>query len=340
MLTVAEVDGTIKFLAVVEVARVRAIGFSEFGGPEVFKVLELEEPHAGEGEVRIRVHAAAVNPSDSVSRSGAGLAIWRYYDPQFQYPPPPYIVGWDIAGTVDEIGPGTASDLAMGDRAIAITTPMSERAGYAEYVVVPIESVVPAPKNVDDVAACTLPMSGLTARLALDTLALPGSATIAVTGAAGTVGGYVVQLAKADGLRVVADAAPADEALVKELGADWVVPRGDEVAQHIRAVVSDGVDALVDGALQGDVVAGAVRDGGVVVAARPHFGPTDRGVGWRQIFVMDYQRDRARLDQLRREVESGALTLRVGGTYPAEQAEQAHRRMEAGGVRGRLVLTF
>ena len=62
----------------------RVIGFSEFGGPEVLKVLELEEPHAGEGEVRIRVHAAAVNPSDSVSRSGAGLAIWRYYDPQFQ----------------------------------------------------------------------------------------------------------------------------------------------------------------------------------------------------------------------------------------------------------------
>jgi NADPH:quinone reductase-like Zn-dependent oxidoreductase len=112
------------------------------------------------------------------------------------------------------------------------------------------------------------------------------------------------------------------------------------VAQHIRAVISDGVDALVDGALQGDVVAGAVRDGGIVVAARPHFGPTDRGVSWRQIFVMDYQRDQARLDQLRRQVESGALTLRVGGTYPAEQAELAHRRMEAGGVRGRLVLTF
>jgi NADPH:quinone reductase-like Zn-dependent oxidoreductase len=207
--------------------------------------------------------------------------------------------------------------------------------------VAPIESVVPAPNNVDDAAACTLPMSGLTARLALDTLALPAGATVAVTGAAGTVGGYVVQLAKADGLRVVADAAPADEALVKELGADWVVPRGDDVAQHIRAVVSDGVDGLVDAALQGDVVAGAVRDGGTVVAVRPHVGPTDRGVSWRQIYVgTSYQRDRARLDQLRRQVESGALTLRVADTYPADRAEQAHRRMEAGGVRGRLVLTF
>jgi NADPH:quinone reductase-like Zn-dependent oxidoreductase len=323
-----------------EVARVRAIGFTEFGGPEVLKVIELEEPHAGEGEVRIRARAAAVNPSDSVSRSGAGLAIWQQYDPQFEYPPPPYLVGWDIAGIVDEIGPGTDTDLAIGDRAIAITTPMSERAGYAEYVVAPIESVVPAPKNVDDVTACTLPMSGLTARLALDTLALPAGATVAVTGAAGTIGGYVVQLAKVDGLRVVADAAPADETLVKELGADWVVPRGDDVAHHIRAVISDGVDALVDSALQGDVVAAAVRDRGSVVALRPHIGPTDRGISWRQVFIMDYQRDRARLDQLRRQVESGALTLRVAGTYPAEQAEQAHRRMEAGGVRGRLVLTF
>ncbi|HEY1972779.1 MAG TPA: NADP-dependent oxidoreductase [Pseudonocardia sp.] len=318
----------------------RAIGFSEFGGPEVLRVLELDQPHVGAGEVRIRVHASAVSPSDSVSRSGAALALIRQFDPSFDYPAPPYIVGWDIAGFIDEIGPDTTTDLTIGDRVIAITTPMTLRGGYCEYVVVPAESAVPAPANADNVAACTLPMNGLTARLALDKLALSPGATVAVTGAAGTFGGYAVQLAKADGLRVVADAAPADEALVKELGADLVVPRGEDVAKHIRAVVGDGVDALVDGAVQDDAVADAVRDGGAVVTVRNHVGSTDRGLRWIPIFVTDYQRDRDRLNRLGNQVETGQLTLRVAGTYPWDQAEQAHRRLEAGGVRGRLVLTF
>src|SRR5258707_8423280 len=96
-------------------------------------------------------------------------------------------------------------------------------------------------------------MGGLAAGKAVDPRPLPAGATIAVTGAAGIIGGFVVQLAKADGLRVVADAAPADETWVKELGPDWVVPRGDDVAKHIRALISDGGDAVVDCAMQKDV---------------------------------------------------------------------------------------
>ena len=318
----------------------RAIGFTEFGGPEVFEVLELDEPHAAEGEVRIQVRAAAVNPSDVASRSGALLARMSQYLPDFQYPPPPYIVGWDVAGVIDEIGPGAQTDLAVGDRVVAIASPMAGDGGYVERLVVPVESVVPAPTNVDEAAAATLPMNGLTARLALDKLALAPGATVAVTGAAGVLGGYVIQLAKADGLRVIADAAPADEALVAQLGADTVVARGAEVATHIRAVAPSGVDALVDCAVQDDAVIDAVADGGAIVTVRTHSGPTERGISWHPIYVGEYQRDRARLDQLRRQVESGVLTLRVADTYPAEQATQAHRRLEAGGVRGRLVLTF
>lgn len=318
----------------------RAIGFRDFGSPEVFEVLELDEPHAGPGEVRIRVRAAAVNPSDAVSRSGEAKALMLSMDPEFRYPPPPWVVGWDVAGEVDEIGPGTETDLAVGDRAVGVVSPMTLRGAYVEYLVVPAESAVPAPADVDDAAASTLPMNGLTARMALDKLALPAGATLAVTGAAGALGGYVIQLAKVDGLRVVADASEADEALVRELGADVVVRRGEDVAKHIREVAPDGVDALVDGAVQDEAVLAAVRDGGAIVTVRLYAGSSERGITWLPVFVGEYLRERDKLDGLCRQVEQGALTPRVAATYPAEQAAEAHRRMQAGGVRGRLVLTF
>jgi NADPH:quinone reductase-like Zn-dependent oxidoreductase len=316
----------------------RAIGFTEFGGPEVFRELRLDELHAGPGEVRIRIRAAAVNPSDSLTRSGRTKQLLAEQVPDLAYPPPPYVVGWDIAGVIDEVGPDTAGDCAVGDRVCAVT-PMG-LGGYAEHAVVSARSAVPAPANADDAAACTLPMNGLTARVAVDRLGLPAGATVAVTGAAGTLGGYVVQLAKADGLRVVADASEADEALVRSLGADEIVRRGDDVAKRIRQVCPDGVDGLVDCAVQDDLVLDAVRDGGAIATVRFFAGSTERDITWHPVFVGEHVTDQARLDHLRQQVEDGALTLRVAETFPAEQAAEAHRRLEAGGVRGRLVLTF
>jgi NADPH:quinone reductase-like Zn-dependent oxidoreductase len=150
----------------------------------------------------------------------------------------------------------------------------------------------------------------------------------------------MVQLAKVDGLRVVADAADRDEELVRGLGADIVVPRGDDIAEQIRKVVPEGVDAVADGAIQHTLVLAAVRDGGAVAAVRPFQGETERGIGIRSVMVSRYAREQGRLDDLRRLVEDGALTLRVAGTFPAEEAPEAHRLLEAGGVRGRLVITF
>lgn len=319
---------------------VRAVGFTEFGGPEVLRVLELDEPHAGEGQVRIKVSAAAVSPSDTMSRSGAVVEVMRKVDPDYQVPPPPYVVGWDVAGVVDEIGRGTETDLEVGDRVVGTANPIAMRGAYVEYLVAPTGSVAPAPTSVDDVAASTLPMNGLTARLGLDKLALPAGATIAVTGAAGTYGGYSVELAKADGLRVIADASEADEELVRKLGADVVVRRGPDVAERIREVAPDGVDAVLDGAVLDDAVLDAVRDGGAIVSVRAYVGPPERGITWHPIYVSEYLTDRERLVKLCQQVDRGELTLRVGGTYPAERAAEAHRRLEAGGVRGRLVLTF
>jgi len=196
------------------------------------------------------------------------------------------------------------------------------------------------PKGVDAVAASTLPMNGLTARLALDLMALTPGQVLAVTGAAGAFGGYVVQLAKADGLTVVADASEADEELVRGLGADVVVRRGDDVADRIRAHVPGGVDGLADGSVQDALVLPTVKDGGAVATVRGYRGDGQRGLRFFPTLVRRVAEDRPALDRLRQQVEDGVLTLRVARTFPAEHAAEAHRVLEAGGVRGRLVLTF
>src|ERR1700689_2885183 len=141
-------------------------------------------------------------------------------------------------------------------------------------------------------------MNGLTALLSLDLLKLSPGQTIAVTGAAGAYGGYVVQLAKADGLRVIADASEADEALVRSLGADVVVRRGDDVAAHIRQVAPDGVDGLADGALLDAKVLGAIADGGGLAVVRGWGGPTERGIVLHSTRVREYLHNQAALDRL------------------------------------------
>ncbi|MGH3495172.1 MAG: quinone oxidoreductase family protein [Sciscionella sp.] len=310
----------------------RAIGVMEFGGPAKLRVVDVPEPHAAAGEVRIRVHAATVNPTDTGLRAGGYRG--RLGDRQ-----PPYVPGMDAAGEISEVGDGVA--WRIGDAVMAIVLPSEPRGGaYADQIVVPAESVVRIPDGADFVAASTLPMNGLTARLALDQLGLSSGQTIAVTGAAGAFGGYVVQLAKTDGLRVIADAAAADEQLVRELGADEVVRRGDDVADRIRALVPDGVDGAADGALLNERIVPAITDGGGLAVVRGWDGEPGRGITVHKVMVFGAAKQTAALDRLREQAAHGVITLRVARVFPAAQAAEAHRMFEAGGVRGRLVLDF
>jgi NADPH:quinone reductase-like Zn-dependent oxidoreductase len=312
---------------------VRAIGIESFGGPDVLHLVELPDPVAGPEEICIRVTAAAVNPTDTVLRSGGRAE-------RLKDVPPPHVPGMDAAGVVEHVGEGTPTDLAAGERVVAIVLPLGARGAYAERVVVPAESVVRAPSNADDAEAATLPMNGLTARLALDELHLDRDQTVAVTGAAGSVGGYVVQLAKAAGLRVVADAAPRDTDLVGALGADVVVPRGEAFSEGVRGAVPEGADGLVDAALLDGAALGALRDGGRMITLRGYEGrdADTRGISIVPVYVRNYARERAKLDELRRQAEQGVLSLRVARVLPLVDAPDAHRLLEAGGVRGRLVL--
>jgi len=311
----------------------RAVGIMSHGGPEVLEVLDLPEVHAGPGQVRVRVHAAAVNPTDTMARNGSRAA-------QQKVDPPPYVPGMDAAGIVDEVGDGVTTGVRVGDAVMAMVVPKGSHGAYREQIVLDARAVVPAPAGTSHVEACTLPMNGLTARLSLDLLGLSPGQTLAVTGAAGAYGGYVVQLAKAEGLTVIADASAADHDLVKSLGADVVVRRGDDVATRIREHFPDGVDGLADGAVLNERVIAAVRDGGAFTAVRGFAGVPQRDIRFTTTFVRTYDGEFEKLDRLRQLAERAVVTLRVAGTYPPEKAGDAHRRLEAGGTRGRLVIAF
>ncbi len=219
----------------------RAVSVTDPGGPEVLRVLERDVRDAGPGEIRIAVHAAAVNPTD-IGLRGAGVAGQEA----------PWVPGMDAAGVVESVGEGVTR-LAPGDEVMAAVLPRRPEGGaQASLVVVPEASAVPIPDGATPVAAATLPMNGLTAQLGLDLLGLEPGATLAVSGGAGLLASYVTVLAKERGLRVIADAKPEDEALVRGFGADEVVPRSDGgFAGAVRAVAPDGADALYDTALLG-----------------------------------------------------------------------------------------
>jgi NADPH:quinone reductase len=218
--------------------------------------------------------------------------------------------------------------------------PHGSHGAYAELLVVPAESVTRVPAGATDAEAATLPMNGLTTRQALDVLNLAPGQTLAVTGAAGAVGGYAVQLGKAEGLRVIADAAARDEPLVKNLGADVVVARGPDFAARVREVLPEGADGLIDAALLNELAIPAVRDGGGMATVRGFTGAPERGISFHPVLVRNYAREHDKLDRLRQQAEAGQVTLRVARTLPAENAAEAHRALEAGGTRGRLVLEF
>ena len=311
----------------------RAIGLFTHGAPDVLQIVDLPEVHAGPGQVRIRVHAATVNPTDIVARNG-GRAEQQKADP------PPYVPGMEAAGIIDEVGAEVSDRLKVGDAVMAIVLPKGSHGAYREQIALDARSVVRAPAGRSHVEAATLPMNGLTARLSLDLLGLSPGQVLAVTGAAGAYGGYVIQLAKAEGLTVIADASETDEALVAALGADIVVRRGDDVAARIRQHFPGGVDGLADGAVLNERVIPAVRDGGAFTAVRGFQGAPQRDIRFTTTFVRNYALELEKLDRLRQQVEDGTLSLRVADVYPPERAADAHRRLEAGGVRGRLVIRF
>ena len=248
----------------------RAIGIMRYGGPEVLEIIDVEEVNAGHEEIRIKNFASAVNPTDIVARSGM-IAKFRKDDPVF-----PSVPGMDVAGIVDQIGEAVSADIKIGDRVMGMVIPNGNHGAYREQLILNQSAVVLAPKNSSHEEASTLPMNSLTARLSLDLLDLKTGQVIAVTGGPGAYGGYVIQLAKADGLMVIADSNDSDESLLKDLGADIIISREKSFVDQIRKNFPDGVDGIADGALLNEKAIDAVKDGGSFTSIRGFKGSTQR----------------------------------------------------------------
>jgi NADPH:quinone reductase-like Zn-dependent oxidoreductase len=296
------------------------------GGPEVLQVTDLPEPEAGPGQVVVRVRAVCVHPADVAATTG-------------QIPrgpvPPPFLPGWDIAGEVASVGPD-AADFQVGDRVVGMIPWYLTRGapgGYAEFVAADTEWLVPLPDELDFAPAATVPLNAQTAHqgLALLSSELASGSSILVTGASGGVGGFATGLAAQGGYRVLAQASHGDEEWVRGLGAREVIPRSTDLATMLP------VAAVFDAVPLGEAAAAAVENRGVVVATRPTpaINPA-RGV--RQDLQL-IRLDRKLLAELVAQVAAGKLHTRVAAIMPLTEAADAHRRVLAGGLRGKIVLT-
>lgn len=293
-------------------------------------MIEREVREPGPGELRLAVAAAAVNPTDLGLRERGVEGV-----------PPPWVPGMDAAGVVESAGEGV-EHVRVGDEAMAAVLPRRPEGGaQAELVVVPAASVVSVPDGMSAARAATLPMNGLTALHGLELLGLDEGRTLLVTGGAGLLASYVIPLAKLRGLRVLADAAPQDEALVRGFGADVVLPRGDGLVSAVRSEAPTGVDAIFDTALLRRAVFPAVRDGGAIAVVRTWDGAeVEQGIRIEKVQVWTVLERTDWLSEIRELAARGALVPRVAGTYPPEDAADAQRRLEAGGLRGRAVIVF
>jgi NADPH:quinone reductase len=293
-------------------------------------VIERDVREPGPGEVRLAVAAAAVNPTDIGLRERGVEGV-----------PPPWVPGMDAAGVVESAGEGV-EHVRVGDEAMAAVLPRRPEGGaQAELVVVPAASVVPVPDGMPLAEAATLPMNGLTALHGLDLLGLDEGRTLLVTGGAGLLASYVIPLAKLRGLRVLADAAPQDEALVRGFGADVVLPRGDRLVAAVRSEAPEGVDAVFDTALLRLNVFPAIRAGGAIAVVRTWDGAdVEQGIRIEKVQVWTVLERTDWLSEIRELAARGALVPRVAGSYPPEHAAEAQRRLGAGGLRGRAVIVF
>ncbi len=305
-----------------------AVVSQEPGAP--VELVEVPRPAPGPGQVLIRVAAAAVNPVDLATAAGslvdAGLMPSRKQTG----------LGWDVAGVVAGAGDGV-SRFRPGERVIGLRDLIDVPLGtFAEYVALDADAVAVAPDRLTSAEAATLPLNALTADQALDLLGLAPGRTLLVTGAAGALGGYSVELAARRGLRVVAIAAPPDEAVVRGLGAQWFVPRSPEPAAAVRALVPGGVDAVIDAAVLGNRARDAVRSGGGFISVAAGAAPLPlRGTRVRNVWI---RADGRRLAELGALAGAGLLGVRVADSYPLDKAAVALDRLSRGGLRGRLVL--
>jgi len=304
----------------------RSVAINAFGGADVLEVAESETPVPGEGEVLVRVHAAGVNPIDYKTRAGQGVTRG------WQGSPFPLVLGWDISGVVER----PAGDFKTGDAVYGMVRFPGRGSAYAEYVAAPVTDVAPKPHSINHIHAAAVPLAALTAWQALFVAGgLESRQTVLIHAGAGGVGHFAVQLAKWKGATVIATASARNADFVASLGADRVIDYGAE----------DFADAAKDVDLVFHTIAAdkraqsfrTLKPGGMLVSITGQIPPEEIPQGLRAGFV-SVRPSAPQLIELARLIDAGRLRPFIEQTYRLADAAQAHRHVEGGHTRGKVVL--
>ncbi|MFZ0324150.1 MAG: NADP-dependent oxidoreductase [Actinomycetes bacterium] len=309
----------------------RAVVVEEFGGPEGLRLREVPTPEPGPGQVRVKVVAAGVNPVDTYNRS----------DPSWAGLTAPCILGYDIAGTVDAVGEGVGEDV-LGMPAMAMTAFPRGQGGYAEFAVVDEALLGLLDDDVDVVTAASVPLAAGTAWDVLQKLQ-PAGRSMLVLGASGGVGLFLLQLASAQGLRVIGVGQERNHAVMRANGAadcvDYRWPDAIETAARLAGGWFDSVADLVGGPLMSTAQL-RLRHGGVITAIASSQLDVDSLIDANQTFHGYLIRDDGeRTRRLARLLGSGQLTTHVTSVLPLSEVAEAHRLVDSGEAGGKVVLT-
>ena len=320
-------DGTVDAMSE---KTMRAVVAETTGGPEVLRLQEVPRPVPGMTEILVRVRAAGVNPTDWKSRAGGGLPGKTF----------PAILGYDVAGVVEQVGPGVTM-YQPGDEVLGMPLFPVLPGAYAEYVAAPSRQFVPKPAALSFEEAAGLPLAALTAWQGLfDTAKLHAGQRVLVHAAAGGVGHLAVQIAKSAGAYVIGTASAAKHAFVRGLGADEMIDyRTEDFAEVLR---DRPVDVVFD-PIAGDYSArslGVLGDGGTLVSilpVDPAAAELARSRGIPTGFTL-VEPDRLALTAIAELVEKGALRVAIDAVFPLAEAAEAHRHGEANTASGKIVL--
>ncbi|MEU0369726.1 NADP-dependent oxidoreductase [Streptomyces sp. NPDC006283] len=303
----------------------RAITVNRYGGPEVLEFTDVADPKIAPDAVLVRVKAAGVNPVDWKIVAG-------YLDPIMNVHFP-LVPGWDVSGVVEAVGLD-ATEFSVGDEVYGYVRKDEVQHGtFAELVAAPVRTLAHKPASLDWRQAAGLPLAGLTALQSLARIGVTGQDTVLVHAASGGVGSFAVQIAAAQGARVIGTASERNHDFLRSLGAEPVV-YGDGLAERVRESAPDGITAAVD-YIGGDAVevSQQLLTDPSRVASIVDASVTQRG--GHHVWVRPSSDGLAELGRL---ADSGALTVNIDRALPLAEAAEAFRVSQSGRTRGKVVL--
>lgn len=303
----------------------KAIITNSYGGPEVLEYTDQPDPKVAPDSVLVRVKAAGVNPVDWKIVAGYLDALMHMHFP--------LIPGWDVSGVVEAVGVD-ATEYAVGDEVMGYVRKDEVQHGtFAELVSAPVRTLARKPASLNWQQAAGLPLAGLTAYQALKRVGTRQGETVLVHAAAGGVGSLAVQIAVAQGARVIGTASERNHEFLRSLGAEPVT-YGDGLAGRVRELAPEGVDVAVDfvGGGAVDVSQEVLKDRTRVVSVADG---EVKAKGGHMVWVRPDSADLTALGDL---AEAGKLTVPVDATFPLSEAAEAFRRSMAGRTRGKIVL--